>query len=466
VSPVNDDAPTHSAEEIDVAIVGGGPAGMATAYQLRDSPVNVKVFERADHVGGRTKTALIAGKPVNAGAVYVYRGTATEQLCSELDIGWLPVEPMTFGIHYRGETVVASTTAELVDGLPLTSDARTALAKTLSKVEAEYAEYSTNGDAMTVPALGNVSFREHLGTLQPDVMEIIDTALVAFSHANSAELSAQYAMRYFSSYLVHDKHYRGVIPGGMQEICTTLLGRLENTVVSLNACVYSIEERADGCYDVYVTTEDGPRRYIAGHVVLAIPGPLVASVAPGLPDWKLRAIERIKTPASATLCVVLDCAGRPEWEEIHSIVCIGTAFQLAVQPETGPAFIPRAGERTYFALYGYGEAFDGLGDDTTATERWLEDFYKVLPAARGRVLGTELTRWKHGFSYPGSGREQLVDEVRAPVSNVHFAGDYASATAGMHGAFEEAQRVNDEIVAALNRPKRASRRASGTATRV
>ncbi|WP_256393457.1 NAD(P)/FAD-dependent oxidoreductase [Natronoarchaeum rubrum] len=54
-----------------VAVVGGGVAGAAVAYALRESPVEVTLFERAGRVGGRTATRRRGETVYDYGANYV-----------------------------------------------------------------------------------------------------------------------------------------------------------------------------------------------------------------------------------------------------------------------------------------------------------------------------------------------------------------------------------------------------------
>lgn len=51
-----------------VVIVGGGIAGLAAAYALRDEPVDVVVVEAASRLGGKLAVSDIAGVPVDSGA--------------------------------------------------------------------------------------------------------------------------------------------------------------------------------------------------------------------------------------------------------------------------------------------------------------------------------------------------------------------------------------------------------------
>ncbi len=54
-----------------VAVVGGGVAGTAVAYALREDRVDVTIFERAGRVGGRTATRRREGAVYDYGANYV-----------------------------------------------------------------------------------------------------------------------------------------------------------------------------------------------------------------------------------------------------------------------------------------------------------------------------------------------------------------------------------------------------------
>ena len=51
-----------------VAIVGGGIAGLAAAFFLRDQPVDVVVLEGSSQLGGKLAVSEVAGVPVDAGA--------------------------------------------------------------------------------------------------------------------------------------------------------------------------------------------------------------------------------------------------------------------------------------------------------------------------------------------------------------------------------------------------------------
>ncbi len=59
-----------------VVIVGGGIAGLAAAYYLRDEPVRVTVLEETPRLGGKLSLSEIAGVTVDEGADSTYRWRA------------------------------------------------------------------------------------------------------------------------------------------------------------------------------------------------------------------------------------------------------------------------------------------------------------------------------------------------------------------------------------------------------
>ena len=85
-----------TAEQPHVVIVGGGIAGLAAAFFLKDSPVRVTVLEGSARLGGKLCVSDIAGVAVDEGAeaLLVTRPEGTG-LIAELGLGGERVEPGT-----------------------------------------------------------------------------------------------------------------------------------------------------------------------------------------------------------------------------------------------------------------------------------------------------------------------------------------------------------------------------------
>ena len=134
----------------DVVVVGAGPAGLGVAYGLRDLDLNIHVLEADDEVGGRTRSVQLAGAAVNTGAMFIYRGTRAETLARELAQETLPFLPRTYGVHIDGVTSVAGSNTEVVQGLPLPPESKTALVEFMDRLAEEYSANVSDG-AITLP---------------------------------------------------------------------------------------------------------------------------------------------------------------------------------------------------------------------------------------------------------------------------------------------------------------------------
>lgn len=91
-----------------VVVVGGGIAGLTTAYRLRRVGLDAVVVEAARRVGGKIRTELLDGIPVEAGAdSFVTRKPAALDLCRELGLEQELVRPAatTAAVWARGRLV-------------------------------------------------------------------------------------------------------------------------------------------------------------------------------------------------------------------------------------------------------------------------------------------------------------------------------------------------------------------------
>ncbi len=430
---------------LDVAIIGGGPAGLTAAYRLRDR--RVSVFEIDDQVGGRTRSARLQGEVVNLGAQFVYLGTETEWLCRELGITLLPRQPETYSCHYGGVSVVASTDDELVAGLPMCPEAKEDLREVLDLLRRGYGTYSSHGLTFASSSLARITFQEFLGLRHPEVMRFFEPACVGACLAWPHELTAQYAMRYVASYLLRDQEHRACIAEGMDQITLRLSGLLGD-VVQTGIEVASVERTGEG-YRLNLV-RDGHKDVVdARQVVMAVPGPEVESLVPELPEWKRRAIAAVPTSPAVVMAVVLEGSPSASWNRVFFMLVEGRAFQSILHATMDRPLDGPNGGRSVLNLYVHREPAEALLDredlDGLQAE-WLEDLYAVFPDARGRVLGTQLVRWRNCFSYLKADRLDVLDDVQRPIDGLHFAGDYASTTAGVHGAIASGERVAGEIL--------------------
>lgn len=87
----------RSALEVDVAVVGGGLAGLAAATYAARSGARTTLFERSEAVGGRAVTHHESGFSFNVGPHALYRKGHAERVLAELGVTYSGHRPPTTG---------------------------------------------------------------------------------------------------------------------------------------------------------------------------------------------------------------------------------------------------------------------------------------------------------------------------------------------------------------------------------
>jgi protoporphyrinogen oxidase len=434
----------------DVAIVGAGPAGVATAYFLRDLALDLTVLEAGDEIGGRTRSVPVGGIPSNTGALFVYRDTPAEELASELGIRTAAFTPGTYGIHVNGTTVVDSDNDRLIDQLPVPAAAREQLREFVHTSLEEYARY-THAGRLTDEAggLAGQTLADRLRGFEEQAVQIITAAIKGGSVASPSDLSAQYALRYFASYLAHEQHNRLYPIDGMQNIPKAMAGRLPAGSIRLHSRVEHVAY--DGAADTYTLSIAGQSEPVqARQVVLAVPAPVTNQVVADLPSWKREALTAARMPGSTTMCVTADVTGLPHIAQWAFVVTTGRAFDAIINPRPVLPTAEEAPTTVQFVCYGNSAGYrPDLAADPAAAEAWVEDLLAVAPELKGRVLGAHLQTWQHCFAILTPQRAAALPQLQESIGRLHFAGDHTSASAGTHGAYTEARRVADLIRRAL-----------------
>lgn len=437
----------------DLLVVGGGPAGVGTAYRLRESGLAVKVLEAQPEPGGRTKSVRLPGGVANTGALFAYRGTPTEELVTELGLDATPFEPTTYGISVDGHTSIGASNADVVNALPLSADDRAALVATLDRAVAEYRDH-TRGGHLTAEAeqLADETVAQRFRSLPARAREVLETAVRGGSVGDTEHLSAHYALRYFASYAAHENKNRLFVVNGMQALTTGMAERLSPGTLELSTRVTDVSfDAATGEYVVSSTNPAGEVEHRARQVLLAVPAPLVGSLVEDLPEWKRAALARVETPGSTTMVVAADVRGVEHHHDWAFVTTVGRRFDCIINPAPGRTTTADDPDVAHFMCFGNsgGHQPDLPGDPAREAE-WLADFLAVAPGLRGRVLGTHVQTWEHCFALLSPERASVIDDLQRPVGTMHFAGDWTSPSAGTHGALGEAKRVADSVLATVD----------------
>jgi protoporphyrinogen/coproporphyrinogen III oxidase len=420
------------AERRDVVVVGAGVSGLATAWHLRDR--DVLVLEESDRLGGRIRSVRREDAWLNFGAhVYGGDGTATDRLLRGLGVTALPLPGKLAALAYAGR-IVTSAVETYPFRLPLPARSRTALVRAGLKLRYDVARYdrmlrprpgesAAERQTRIINFMDDESFTERIGKLPPDVDAMFRCTLTR-SSGEPEELAAGYGVGYF--HLVWDRSSglsRGIIGGP-----STIVDKLADVAkdVRTGARVTSVEDTGDG---VLVRYEEGGdvRSVTAAAAVLAVPAPVAAALAPGLPGETAAALREIRYGHYAVGAFLVEGKAPLPWDGLYAVATPGRSFGMAynignVQLQPG-APRPAHGSVMVYAAADLGAQLL-QDDDEKIAQRFTDDLCAVFPGVAPRIEDVVIQRWPRGIPFAHVGRGRLQAPLTRPLGRLHLVGDY------------------------------------------
>lgn len=417
-----------------VIVVGGGLAGLLTAYELDKKGIQCTVLEAGDRLGGRIATAEYGnGLEAEYGMQEVWEKSPLVGIIKELglttessDDAW-----SSFIIDGKLYPFVADTRDAYFKTL-FTPDERKALDKVIAELEDIYKEATTKGLTPRMLALQEVSYADWLTAhkLPPKVEQALRLTIEVELAAVSEQFSALSAVLEWRVFLFGgEKNYH--VHGGNSKIIEQLAARSKGPKI-LNAYVVKVTRtrKPSGGYDCEVTYQVGRdyHRLHADAVVVAIP-------------WvRLHAIQ-FSPPLDEARWKAVDTLGRGQYTVVHFIM------SKEAEKLWKPAPFPVLSSGPLGVIYGPHGQGNGAGDVIFSLLIYgLEaQAYHMKPRDNKRVETlAELDKWWPGFSryvkdtyvygyHPASvaywppGRSPMdagSERLRTPVDGLFLAGDW------------------------------------------
>ncbi|GGK50928.1 flavin monoamine oxidase family protein [Salinarimonas ramus] len=444
-------------EAVDVAVVGGGMAGLVAAWHLRHR--RCVVLEASDRPGGRLHAPSHDGVPMNLGAHMVPGpGTAIGDLVAELGLEARPLPPHLFGLDFRGRRHMETPATLLPFVMRLGLAERIAFMRMGAhlRLGAHRSTRAARPRARDTDALARVlafedgrTLAELVGPL-PAGVDLLFRGLTERNGADPSEMSAGHGLRSFAN--VWAKTAPGTnLVGGTATLPKALASRLgeavfrpRHEVIRARAIANAVEGAGGVAIDV--RTPQGERRITARACILATPAPITRAIARGLPDETASALERIRYGAFLTLAVSLAPLERVPWRGTYAIATPELGFSVLFDHD---AMRPEAGGHSIMLFRGARGALRWMEeDDATIVSRWLEDLETRFPETRERVRETVLQRWPAGAPFAAPGRASLQPPLEAIRPPFLLAGDYlefpnmeAAAASGVRAAAAAQRRL-------------------------
>ncbi|TXG92892.1 FAD-dependent oxidoreductase [Rhodococcus rhodnii] len=463
-----------------VVILGGGPAGLCAAYELRKAGYTVTLLEARSRPGGRvwsvrggteetdlngeTQTCTFSdGHYYNLGATRIPQGHITLDYCRELG-----VEIQAFGnqnantvVNYRGDQPLADTSITY----------RAAKADTYGYISELLKKATDRGaldDVLTQDDKDALSeFLVDFGDLSSDG-RYVGSSRRGYESEPGAGLNfggdtTPYSMhdvirggigRNVSFEFGYDQAMLMFTPvGGMDRIYHAFADELGGDVIEYGAEVRSMKNVPDGVTVEYV--RGGEQRSVtADYCICTIPPNLVPRLAHNLPGEVIAALGAARPSSSGKLGIEYS---RRWWEEDERIFGGASHTNRDISQIMFP-YDHFGGDRgvvvAYYSSGGSQRAFESLTHKQRLAkalaegseihgEKYTRDIASSFSGSWRRTKYSE-SAWASWKGAAGHGGEAIPEYelLLDPVDRIYFAGDHLSnAIAWQHGAFTSARDV-------------------------
>ena len=298
---------------VDAAVVGGGAAGLAAAYELHQRGASFVLLDAVSRLGGVIRTEQVDGFTLDAGPdSLLVQKPAAVQLCEELGLGerLMPtLEPRT--AYVLCDRLLPIPAASVL-GIPTAIGpwVTSRLLSPAAKLRMAAEVFIPRGDA-THESVG-AFFRRRFGRA---VVENVAEPLLAGIHAGDVD---RLSMRSLFPSLVEAEQTHGSViralraarrsaprptqglfrslPDGIEELVTTLVATLPESTIRRDARALDLS----GPSPYTVRVADGPA-VSARAVVLATPAHATAELVRGLDDRLAALCAEIRYRSTATV---------------------------------------------------------------------------------------------------------------------------------------------------------------------
>ena len=438
------DASTSTSETFDVVIVGGGIAGLTTAYRL-DSE-NVLLLEKEPIAGGRTLSTNMGPFVFNQGAQMIPGGeTNVAKLADELGVARTLINKTKTSTYINDKFVVASSEFKYLLGLPIPLIEKIKMGLKILRMQSRYSgvvDKSPRSDDPKFRELAEKTLVDLLNIRHPDVKALWDSISKSSSTLRSDEVAAFQPVNTF----LHHAADEFFVEGGTIEV-TRALANQTKARVETSASVTEVAPTDTGVSIQY--EQNGTTHSVqARKCVMAVPAPLVLSVLRDLPEAKRAALAQCEYGAMSSAAFLVDKPseyffGKGNWRvPVVGMTTIGIGdptytFSEDMKLQDGRGLI-----RLYAGDDG-SRMLQQMTDDE-ALEVFENDMFHIFPAARGLALDRALKHWPYAICPWRIGRLDAIDDIRASHDNIHYCGDYTE-NSGLESSVLSALRVVSEL---------------------
>ncbi|GGN61471.1 monoamine oxidase [Streptomyces albiflavescens] len=461
----------REAREADVAVVGGGLAGLTAARDLVAAGRSVVVLEARDRVGGRVVNLKLANGGFTEGGGEFIGPTQDriKALADSLGVATFATYNTGKNLLYKDGTRTPYATDGLLGSVPPIDVAGLANA---AAVQALLDDMATKVpvDAPWTAAKAEEWDRQTFETwlranaVIPSAKFLFDVACTSIFSAQPRELSLLHVLFYIAA------AGNASTPGTLERLTETAAGAQENRFVGGSQQVpiklaATLGDRVVLGAPVRSITLSGSKYLVAAdgitvtarRVVVALPPPLAARITydPLLPADRDQLSQRLPMGSIGKAIAVYDT---PFWraDGLNGQVVSDTGIVRSTFDNSPP-------DASYGALMGFIEADEMRAFDASSVDEVkaavLKDYALYFGDKAKSPTSFVLQRWDNeGFSRggpvayaPPGVLTEYGPALRRPAGGIHWAGTETSTywNGYMDGAVRSGERVAKEVLAAL-----------------
>ena len=446
--------PLWAQERPQVVVVGGGIAGLVTAYKLEQRGYRCSLLEGGERLGGRIGTAHYPqGLEAEYGMQEIWEKSPLIGIIKELGLT-LEASDDPFSSLLIDDHLYAFTedTREEYFKKLFTPAERKAFDATIAELESCYTEATTKGLTPKMLKLQNMSFAEFLKARKlPAKTEQAIRLTIEVELATVAEkFSALSAILEYRTFLFGgEKNYH--VPGGNSVIIGKLGEALKGPKVMGATVTHVVRRTVNGrlLAEVSYLKNSTEQKIQADAVVMAVPWVMLHQIQfePALTETQLRALSRLGRGQYTVIHMLLDKAVAGLWAK-------GDPFPVLSNAELGVIYGPHAtdtkGAEMVFSFLIYGpeaeayhmaprdvkraEVMEGMDALWPGFSKYVHEtfFYSYHPAA--------VTYWPKGRSP----LDELSAAIRTPNQGLFLAGDWTESSHA-EGAVHSALLTTDKV---------------------
>ena len=418
---------------VEVVVVGGGIAGLAAAWELRDR--DVLVLEAEGRAGGRLMSEPRGRYWLNFGGhVLAGEDSATGRLLAATGVEARAVPGVLTALAMNGRVLAGGRVETYPLRLRLTRSERLALVRAGARVRLAVVEYGrvsrlrpgeseADRRARVLAYRDDRTFAEFLGDVPAEV-DAIFRPTIQRSSGEPEQVSAGYGIGYFQ--LVWDREgglTRNVLGGSarLPQAIAAALGERVRTGARVERVVAGEEG---------VTVHVGREQIRARFAVVATPAFAAGEILEGIPAETADALGRVAYGPYVVGALLTDEPGPMPYDGIYAVATPKASFNMLFNTANvtrGPGLREPGGTLMVYSAAGLADALADRDDEEIA-RIYTDDVARIFPAVAGHVREVVIRRWPQGLPHPRPGRHLLQPALERPLGNVFLAGDYLGTT--------------------------------------